>query len=103
MLTLPIKKKWYDMILSGEKNEEYRDIKPYYQKRFQTIGLLNEEGSATFHNAVVVFRNGYTKASPKIRVRVTLRKRGGRREWGAVQGQKYYVLRILEIIDEQTQ
>lgn len=26
MLTLPIKKKWFDMILSGEKREEYRDI-----------------------------------------------------------------------------
>ena len=103
MLTLPIKKKWYDMILSGEKNEEYRDIKPYYQKRFQTIGLLNEEGSATFRTADVVFRNGYAKESPEFRARVTLRKRGGRREWGAVQGQKYYVLLILEIIDEQTQ
>ena len=30
MLTLPIKKKWFDMILSGEKKEEYREIKPYY-------------------------------------------------------------------------
>lgn len=24
MLTLPIKKKWFDLILSGEKTEEYR-------------------------------------------------------------------------------
>ena len=27
MLILPIKKKWFDMILSGEKKEEYREIK----------------------------------------------------------------------------
>lgn len=33
MLILPIKKKWYDMILSGEKTEEYREIKPYYDNR----------------------------------------------------------------------
>lgn len=26
MLTLPIKKKWFDMILSGEKREEYKYI-----------------------------------------------------------------------------
>ena len=26
MLTLPIKKKWFDMIKSGEKKEEYREI-----------------------------------------------------------------------------
>ena len=30
MLTLPIKKKWFDMTLNGEKKEEYREIKPYY-------------------------------------------------------------------------
>lgn len=101
MLTLPIKKKWYDMILSGKKNEEYRDIKPYYQRRFQTIGLLNEKGSATFRTADVVFRNGYAKESPEFRARVTLRKKGGRREWGAVQGQKYYVLLILDILEQE--
>lgn len=38
MLTLPIKKKWFDMILSGEKKEEYREIKPYYDSRFKYIG-----------------------------------------------------------------
>jgi hypothetical protein len=31
MLTLPIQKKWYDMILSGEKKEEYREIKQYFR------------------------------------------------------------------------
>ena len=34
MLILPIKKEWFDMILSGEKKEEYREIKPYYERRF---------------------------------------------------------------------
>ncbi len=28
MLVLPIKKKWFDMICSGEKKEEYREGKP---------------------------------------------------------------------------
>lgn len=40
MLTLPIKKKWFDMILSGEKKEEYREIKPYYERRFMFAGFL---------------------------------------------------------------
>ena len=35
MLTLPIKGKWFDMILSGEKREEYREIKPYWISRFE--------------------------------------------------------------------
>ena len=33
MLVLPIKKKWFDMIINGEKQEEYRELKPYYHKR----------------------------------------------------------------------
>lgn len=33
-LKLSLYKKWYDMIISGEKKEEYRDIKPYYISRF---------------------------------------------------------------------
>ena len=32
-LTLSLKKKWFDMIMSGEKKEEYRDIKPHYIAR----------------------------------------------------------------------
>jgi len=37
MLVLPIKKKWYDMILAGEKTEEYREIKSYYDSRFESV------------------------------------------------------------------
>ena len=33
ILHLTIKKKWFDMILSGEKKEEYREIKPYWNRR----------------------------------------------------------------------
>ena len=33
-LHLPLKAKWYDMIESGEKTEEYRVTKPYWIKRF---------------------------------------------------------------------
>lgn len=41
MLILPIKRKWFDMILSGEKKEEYRDIKPYYDTRLMdAFGMI---------------------------------------------------------------
>ncbi len=33
ILDLVLKGQWYDMIASGEKNEEYREIKPYWEKR----------------------------------------------------------------------
>ena len=37
MLTLPIMGKWFNMILSGDKREEYREIKPYYTTRFKKV------------------------------------------------------------------
>lgn len=29
VLTLTASKQWFDMIVAGEKTEEYREIKPY--------------------------------------------------------------------------
>lgn len=36
ILYLTLNRKWYDMILSGEKTEEYREIKPYWVNRLLT-------------------------------------------------------------------
>lgn len=33
MLIFPLKKYWYDKIKSGEKTVEYREVKPYWEKR----------------------------------------------------------------------
>ena len=44
MLTLPIQKQWYDMILSGEKKEEYREIKPYlFSPKISVLYLPSEQ------------------------------------------------------------
>jgi hypothetical protein len=45
MTTLPLilKRKWFDMIVSGEKKEEYRGIKPYWIKRLIDINHPEEE------------------------------------------------------------
>ena len=37
MLVLPIKKKWFYMILAGEKREEYRNLNEYYQTRLRNV------------------------------------------------------------------
>lgn len=34
VLTLSVKNEWFDKIMSGEKKEEYREIKPYWVARF---------------------------------------------------------------------
>jgi hypothetical protein len=87
MLTLPIKKKWFDMIESGEKKEEYRDIKPYYQSRFDKY--LEK-------HIPVKFRNGYSNDSPSCICMVFVTIGTGKPEWGAVDGVLYYVLSICK-------
>lgn len=97
-LVLPIKRKWFDMILAGEKTEEYREIKPYWTKRFQTIELLDDSGKPTNNNALITFRNGYGKGAPEFMAWVTMDIRDGLRNWGAETGTIYYVLVINSIV-----
>lgn len=101
MLTLPIKKRWFYMIITGGKQEEYREIKPYYQRRFQHLGLLDAKGEPTQAVQTVRLRNGYGATSPTMTVNVTLRIGKGRSEWGAEQNKTYFVLKIVSVEKER--
>ena len=87
MLTLPIKRKWFDMIASGEKNEEYREITPYYEAR-----LEKKMGEGMFR---IILRAGYRKDSPEMCCLVFLSKGIGKTKWGAEPGRQYYRLHIV--------
>lgn len=94
MLILPIKKKWFDMIKSGEKKEEYREFKKYYHTRFKKIfGWWNYKNK----EVEIIFRNGYRKDSPTIKCKCKLRIGEGKTEWGAEPNKEYYILDILEV------
>lgn len=105
MLTLPIKKKWFDMIKYGEKKEEYREIKPYYDNRFLKNDIypimpilremLKEEKLAIYKT--ILFRNGYSSKSPTIKCSVDINIGYGKEEWGAEPNKLYYVLKILNM------
>lgn len=89
MITLPIKRKWFDMIKSGVKTEEYRDIKPYYISRFRIF--------LRFSPVLVKFRNGYSDNSPYMLCSCYLHKGKGKPEWGA-PNKECYILTINKII-----
>lgn len=90
ILHLTLKRKWFDMIASGAKREEYREIKPYWDKR-----LKSKKYDA------IRFRNGYSKNSPSVLVRLkALSMSLGIIEWGAPPGKAVYIFHLGEVIDE---
>lgn len=98
MLALPITRKWYDMILTGEKTEEYREIKPYYNSRFSHLFDVDESGNPTsLDERQIVFRNGYSHDSPSFTANCTLTKGEGHPEWGAEPHKQYWILNIQQL------
>ncbi len=94
ILHLTLKKQWFDLILSGEKEEEYRELKPFWIRRLVennypveskeegrhialniAYDILNEHNPADVLKAyyakyktfdVIHFTNGYGKHRPQI-------------------------------------
>ena len=110
MLTLTIERKWFDMILLGEKKEEYREIKPFYDSRIMselngsTHTFISANAMKFFLSThkvsigQVKFRNGYTSTSPEMIAECTIRIGTGKKEWGADPDTEYYVLEIKKIV-----
>lgn len=97
MLILPIKKKWFDMIIKREKKEEYREEKSYYRTRFYHAGLIDNNGITTSKPVDIIFRNGYSANDPSLYVQVRMKHGYGKKEWGAEEGKSYYCLEIIKI------
>lgn len=113
-LTLPLKKEWFDMIKSGEKKEEYREIKPFWEKRLLDYKAIKADAPTLALKRYVlripydvckdyprgydslVFTLGYPKSddterrlelrNPKIRIGT------GKPEWGAEYGKQYFII-----------
>jgi ASC-1-like (ASCH) protein len=84
ILHLTLKKKWFDLIRSGKKTTEYREIKLYWSTR-----LLNQNFDE------IHFRNGYNPKSPFMRV-----------EWKKLEKEKFeglmcYAIRLGKILEVQ--
>lgn len=79
VLTLTVSKEWFDLICQNKKDEEYREIKPYWIKR-----LVNQDADSGFigcddsgRNSIygeleyipythILFINGYGKNRQRI-------------------------------------
>lgn len=102
MLTLPTKKKWFDMILSGEKTEEYREQTEYYRKRLENLfKRRNGEHKADTGKRKIAFRNGYNATSPTFVAVCTWDIGTGKEEWGAEKGKEYNRIHIKAIVERR--
>lgn len=122
-LDLVLKRKWFEMIASGEKTEEYREIKPYWFTRImgeQSFSLHNgdvvhlnngflcsnlgvlfhfiEKGDVKFkHFDKVTFYLGYSKDRPSMTFTIKeIVCDEGKEEWGALPGETYFVIKLGE-------
>jgi len=91
VLHLTLKKKWFDLIASGVKKEEYREMKDYWHKRLS---------DKTYD--VIQFRNGYNPDSPVVVVEwVGITYGFGFQEWGAPEDYPVYIIKLGEIIRQK--
>ena len=86
---MTLKKKWFDMIKSGEKKEEYREIKPYWGR----LGKNKYD--------CVIFKNGYRKDSPKICLEIIAISTGfAKPEWSSGDNkERVYIITLGDIVN----
>lgn len=102
-LALVLDFKWYDMIASGVKLEEYREFKPYYQNRllghaYQTGEKINinrvrwelETHAAQIYRGVLL-RKGYNTGI-QMQKDCKFRFDYGNPDWGAQPKKLYFIM-----------
>ena len=129
ILKLTLKKKWFDLILCGEKKYEYRDIKPYFFNRLMLcendtdLQVMDEiisdlKNVNQRHNGLqelldyfkikfrhydfVEFKNGYAKDAPRMIVEFCGAGIGrGISEHGAPVGEDVFMISLGKIIETE--
>lgn len=126
-LHLNLKRQWYDLILSGEKKEEYRTLNNYWVNRLKEHNarvfnrvqftmhwdlyhsFSNEAGYFEELNRLfqcccrdfytITFSNGYAKNRDQFVIEFKgVEIKEGRQDWGAKEGEKYFAIQLGEII-----
>lgn len=104
VLTLSVKKEWFDKIVSNEK-KEYREIKPYWIKRLTTnCEVVYDVVAETYCGKVlyrpythVIFINGYGDDKPRIEKEIeSIDIDRPRKGWCPDEflGKEYFVIRF---------
>jgi hypothetical protein len=109
VLHLTLKKKWFDMIASGEKKEEYREVKPHWVGRIAKAYPGQIGGDFMDKHIVVAYKfkefdkikfaHGYGLHRPFFYTECNGIDIGaGKPEWGAEPGTAYFIIKLGKII-----
>lgn len=123
ILELNLKKQWFDMIICGEKKNEYRDISKYWIKRLFCFNeeiknfdeleynlkyplkrhrniheLMNFFDVKFRHYDAIIFSNGYSKNRKQFEIELKYISIGfGSALWGASSEKLYFILHLGKI------
>jgi hypothetical protein len=97
VLHLTLKKKWFDMIASGEKKEEYREIKPFWIKRMKYDFWPGRQYD------IVRFKNGYAKNAPSMDVElINIGIGKAKPEWSDNWQGDVFIIQLGKILNSST-
>lgn len=109
-LHLPIKGEWFEMIRSGVKKHEYRDLTDFYQKRFKIEYLQTTMGKDYFSHVdrfpfkVLHLTHGYDPNGkrglpyPQLWVHINEITIGrGNPEWGAPTDRDVFIIHLGDV------
>ena len=104
ILHATLEAKWFHMILSGIKKEEYQTIKPYWIKRLLNADFEDDRQFVFDDNQrdydAIQFTNGYGTHAPRIRMHYHGVKVGNTKpEWSAGYMTEVFVLSLGKIIE----
>jgi hypothetical protein len=90
---LVLKTKWFEMIRSGEKREEYRDLSPHWKRR------LMPDGKTIRQFRTIRFRLGYRAGAPDMIVECKKVRIGpAKTKWSGGSTNDYFVFMLGDIL-----
>lgn len=102
VLKLTLTKQWFDLWFHPDpdkrKNEEYRELKPSWIKKFKSVvedNVINSKYDCAHAYNGWAFSEKYRNGKREI---LSIHIGKGREEWGAEPGKDYFVIKLGEIM-----
>ena len=92
-IILTTSEKYFNMIKTGVKKEEYREINGYYDSLFDKFFYKNRVLTPSY----IIFKNSDKNNCKNLRCLCNLSQGYGKKEWGAKPNKFYFILEILKV------